>query len=659
LSADRALCDAASVLRVIPLASLIMAVVVVAVAGPARAQVPERREATVDFVWFAGTPKTDDVRGGTAPATLRVEANRAPGASVGVVEEFAGGAGEQWRSTAWIAAFTAAGRARQSFLANEFTVRTGGHVDGPSAGMLTTATFLALLRGVPVLPGVTMTGTINPDGTTGPVGGIPQKLQGAAAQGKKVFGYPVGCRQTEDLKTGRVIDIEALGQQLGVQTVEVKTLADAYLLLTGQALEERPALDVAALKASPDLIETTRIRVDMWRATAESAFGRVQPQLNAMDNATRQSLSWIYTPIFSAVQQATAYEKSGQLIAAEKKWLEVAVATAAAEDSLAIVKAAQAGKLDEAFAVLVPYLELEAQATAMLAEVGQGLAGEGGASAGDAVSAVNAVLSVESIVDALALVSAGKGGLQQAVDLAKQLETSTDAAQTQEKVRAFFMVLLKTAPVLARAESTLAAARMDIAFGGAAEQGGAAVQPTTLQALARGYASAASAGKSYFQALVGLDDASSAAFSFLEPGWATASMGTQLAAGFSAKESDLERIIALAAGAEAYLSAAALQNKYYALEYKSGVIGRRAALTAQLTAAREGALVAAAAVKAATGVVPQRIVTEFNQAEELREGSDDDKIDALSAYWRASFAAELMAELTRVPGGPTPTPTAP
>jgi hypothetical protein len=158
---------------------------------------------------------------------------------------------------------------------------------------------------------------------------------------------------------------------------------------------------------------------------------------------------------------------------------------------------------------------------------------------------------------------------------------------------------------------------------------------------------------------VGLDDASSAAFSFLEPGWATASMGTQLAAGFSAKESDLERIIALAAGAEAYLSAAALQNKYYALEYKSGVIGRRAALTAQLTAAREGALVAAAAVKAATGVVPQRIVTEFNQAEELREGSDDDKIDALSAYWRASFAAELMAELTRVPGGPTPTPTAP
>lgn len=620
----------------------------VALATPLQAQVPERREVTVDFVWFAGAPRTDEARGGTSPATLRIEQNTAPGASVGVIEEFAGGTGEQWRSTAWIAAFTAAGRAQQSFLANEFTIRTGGRVDGPSAGMLTTAAFLALLRGVPILPDVTMTGTINPDGTTGPVGGIPQKLQGAAAQGKKAFGYPVGCRQSEDLKTGAVVDIEALGQQLGVRTVEIQTLADAYLLLTGQALEARPGLDAALLRASPDLIETTRIRVDMWRAAAEAGFARVQPQLNAMDNGTRQSLAWIYTPIFSAVQQATASEKAGQLIAAEKKWMEVAVATAAAEDSLAIVAAAKAGKLDDAFNVLVPYLELEEQATAMLSELGEGLGG-----ATDAVSSVNAVLAVESVVDALALVNAGKGGLQLAVDTAKQLETAPDAAASAEKVRAFFMIILKTAPVLARAESTLAAARMDIAFGGTAEKGGAAVTSTRLQSVAKAYASAASAGKTYFQSLVGLDEAASSAFSFVEPSWATASMGTAMSAGFANTDTDIGRIIALAAGAEAWLSSSALQNKYYALEYKGGVIGRRPALTAQLAAARDNALIAAAAMRDATGVMPQRIVTEFTRAEELREGSDDDKIDALSAYWRASLAAGLMAELTR-PSAPLP-----
>ena len=111
-----------------------------------------RREATVDFVWFTGTPGTESAHGGTSQALVRVDRNTAPGASVGVIEEYAGGAGAQWRSTAWIAAFTASSFASTPFLSTEFSVRTGGHVDGPSAGMLTTATFLALLRGEAVLP---------------------------------------------------------------------------------------------------------------------------------------------------------------------------------------------------------------------------------------------------------------------------------------------------------------------------------------------------------------------------------------------------------------------------------------------------------------------------------------------------------------------------
>ena len=32
-------------------------------------------------------------------------------------------------------------------------------------------------------PSITMTGTINPDGTVGPVGGIPEKIAGLAEQG--------------------------------------------------------------------------------------------------------------------------------------------------------------------------------------------------------------------------------------------------------------------------------------------------------------------------------------------------------------------------------------------------------------------------------------------------------------------------------------------
>ena len=208
---------------------------------------------------------------------------------------------------------------------------------------------------------MTMTGTINPDGTAGPVGGIPQKLAGAAEKGKHVFGYSLGCRQSEDMRNGKMVDLEALGTSLGVQAVEVRTLRDAYRLLTGIDLGAR------ALATDNDLAD--------------------QPQ---------------------------------------------------------------------------PALQL----------------------------------------------------------------------------------------------------------------------------------------------------------------------------------------LAVASGSHAYRSAAALQNKYYALGYKDGAIGRRVALTAQMSAAREAALAGVARVKAVTGRVPSRVVTEFNHAEQMREGSDDDKIAALSAYWRASFAAELAAEIS-------------
>ena len=617
-----------------------------------RAQVPERREATVDFVYFTGTPKTDEARGGTAPATMRVEQNRTNSAAVGVIEEFAGGTGAQWRSTAWIAAFTASTRAKQSFLANEFTVRSGGHVDGPSAGMLTTATFLALLRGDVVKTDVTMTGTINPDGTSGPVGGIPQKLAGAAAAGKKAFGYPMGMRQAEDLRTGAIVDLETVGEQLGVKVVEVKTLRDAYALLTGIDLGDRPLIDTAALKTPADLTEALNIRVDMWRASAESGFARVQPVLNAMTPEVRESLTWLYAPIFQAVKAATAYEKAGQLHAAEQKWMEVMVATAAAEDELAIIEAARLGKLEEAFGVLMPYLELEEEAKTMMAEVGEALK-----SGGTAVGTVNAVLAAESVVTALALVGAGKTGLQAAVNTIKQLEKG-EGADNSQRIQSFLLLLMKTAPVLARAESTLAGARMDLAFSSAAEQGGpAASSSSRLTSLARAYASGASAGKVYFQALVGLDDAASASFAFAEPAWATASAGADLAASFANKPDDVDHVLALAAGAQAFLSSAGLQNKYYALEYKNGVVGRASALTAELASARETALASSAEVQQLTGTVPTRIIAEFNRGEDMRGGSDDDKLEALNAYWRASFAADLLAELSRASVTTTSLPT--
>ena len=597
-----------------------------------------RREVTVDFVWFTGTPGTQSAHGGTSPALIRVDHNSAPGASVGVIEEYAGGTGAQWRSTAWIAAFTASTLAEIPFLSTEFSVRTGGYVDGPSAGMLTTATFLALLRGDAVRPDVTMTGTINPDGTSGPVGGIPQKLVGAAEKGKHVFGYPLGCRLSEDLSDGKMIDLELLAASLGVQAVEIGNVRDAYRMLTGVELAEQVLASDDDVRITPEMVEMAKERIDVWRSSAQAGFARVQPILQTMTIGARAALSWVYAPIFKEFKAAQAYEQSGHLVAAEAKWIEVTVAIAAAEDELAIISAAQAGKLEDAFAVLSPYLGLQAQADALMNEVTASFS-----SKSSAVAAVNNVLAANSIIESLALLTAGKSGLTAAVTAINKLETA--GSSSSAVVTEFVILLLKSAPILARAEASLGAARMDLAYA-SDEGGGSTVRVEKLPDLARAYASAAAAGRAYFQSLLSIDEASSAAFAFREPLWATASAGATIAANLAEQAAPAVQLLAVASGGHAYVSAAVLQNKYYALNYKDGAVGRPAALRAQMLAGRRAALAGIARVKATTGRVPSGVITEFNHGEQMSKGDDDDKIAALAAWWRATFAAELAAAIS-------------
>ena len=165
--------------------------------------------------------------------SVRVLPNSSGRASVGVLQEFFGGTGNMWNTAAWIAAFNASTLNNSSIVEHEYIIKVGGHVDGPSAGMLTTAAMLAALRGDAVREDTTMTGTINPDGTAGVVGGIAQKIEGAKEKGLKRFGYPVGTRSSQDMNTGQVVDMNAKAQSLGMEAKEIRDIYEAYEFLTG------------------------------------------------------------------------------------------------------------------------------------------------------------------------------------------------------------------------------------------------------------------------------------------------------------------------------------------------------------------------------------------------------------------------------------------
>ena len=65
-------------------------------------------------------------------------------------------------------------------------------VDGPSAGMAMTVLLVLEIQGKPINDQILLTGTIQPDGTIGPVGGVPQKAEAAGKHGAKIFIVPKG-----------------------------------------------------------------------------------------------------------------------------------------------------------------------------------------------------------------------------------------------------------------------------------------------------------------------------------------------------------------------------------------------------------------------------------------------------------------------------------
>lgn len=87
-----------------------------------------------------------------------------------------------------------------------------------------------MFKGESVRRGVALTGTIQPDGTIGPVGAIPDKVRAAAREGCRTILIPAG--QLRDSRWNLV----HLGFELNVEIKEARTIDDAYELMTGKRI---------------------------------------------------------------------------------------------------------------------------------------------------------------------------------------------------------------------------------------------------------------------------------------------------------------------------------------------------------------------------------------------------------------------------------------
>lgn len=123
-------------------------------------------------------------------------------------------------------------------------------IGGPSAGGALTVATIAAINNWTLKPGVVMTGMINPDESIGPVGGIPFKIEAAAAKNATLFLIPEGQSNVTVRKTvirtkgafiiteekEETVNVVELGKKLNVSVKEVATIQDVVSAFTGHEI---------------------------------------------------------------------------------------------------------------------------------------------------------------------------------------------------------------------------------------------------------------------------------------------------------------------------------------------------------------------------------------------------------------------------------------
>jgi len=222
--------------------------------------------------------------GGTENATVWVGHDSTQKFEVRLADLNAQGAGTSWLAASASAA--AVGTLMSGVDPTDLAVNFGvtGKIDGPSAGGILTVGVLAAIRQTPLKPGITMTGTISPDGAIGIVAGIGAKMKGASEKGYKLVLLPRSAAGNKISVSGVNTSYEDYGQSLGISVHYVDNVAQAYEIFTGNKLIPSSGAPFQSSKY-PAVIEAQRkaatAQVSAARAQLES-LGQAHPAYSAL-----------------------------------------------------------------------------------------------------------------------------------------------------------------------------------------------------------------------------------------------------------------------------------------------------------------------------------------------------------------------------------------
>jgi hypothetical protein len=307
----------------------------------------------------------------TAPATAgATSAAGSPSTGAPIASTTVGGdapGGAAWQAGLWRARFVAGTALGKD--PGDIAITAAPAVPAGDASALIAAGILAALTGEPLDPKATLIGAIHPDGTIGPVAGLPEQLAAAIAHGKTRIGYPSGMRIARSEATGRDVDLVQLARARRADAIELATVYDAYQLMTRAQLPAPVPLGEADMALDAEMLEGLRTRYLEWQKRLAGEWAA----LLRLEQSGR--LPAVVTRLVRLAHQhsgqAESLYRAGTVAAALRRLRSAWVHAASANDTYRVLAKLHAGDLPGAAATLIALESADTSASAIVARLGE------------------------------------------------------------------------------------------------------------------------------------------------------------------------------------------------------------------------------------------------------------------------------------------------
>lgn len=575
----------------------------------------------------------DGPTGGTNRFTVHYEKPGGKNFRVGFSEDEVAGTGDQWRAAGWNAAAVATILTGSPLSGREIRFDVNGAIDGPSAGALMTVGLLSLIRDDKLRKDITMTGTINPDGTVGPVGGIPYKIDGVKKAKKTRMLIPEGQRNSADAD-GNLVDIVALGRRKGIEVTEVATVYEAYREFTGKTLPRPRASGTAEL--SERTYRAIKAKVKGQLADFEAAAA----EFNSLDPMIQETLLSLAQQGQEAAERASSLSDEGLQAGAYVEALEAAALVNAAAKTGQSLQVLLIQGVDPFVAQIQASAAIEGRVEALVDD----LSNFKPKTVSDAAALIDAY---SNAVDALSLTSYA-GTL---------FEQANQAATIEEALAPAVM-----GAAFSELAGTIVEGTEDVLDVGRGLGGQKLAKGVPLEGVASFFRKAAEANLTAFDTLILEPEANAAGVNaeLFKQSFAAADFDYALAqSSVGVLEGGLDDYLGdsrtatyarLGGGVGLYARSSQLLAKYYSIgaELDENLdvvgIGHEKALSAALDFGADQVERNVGLLRSKK-VEPALVVAAFEVAEVDREGDASDKLDALGSYVGAYVEARVLAYL--------------